>query len=141
MSEKYTKGPWQLSAPEDRYDTWLILCSAPHEVAHIAPRFKSGERDKEQEEANARRIVACVNACEGISTEVLESITDFGDSIASRFQFRNKVEKELLEALETISSWDAHPFGYGVEHGSNGVRDFYRALARAAILKATGEQA
>ena len=125
MSKKFTKRPWQLSAPEDRYDTWLILCGAPHDVAHVAKRYKGGERDKEQEEDNARRIVACVNACDGISTEVLESITDVGDSIAARFRFRNEVEKELLEALEELVA----------EFGVCGLTD----KARAAIAKATGD--
>lgn len=48
----------------------------------------------------------------------------------------NEITKELLEALKTIESWDSHATAYAVDSGSNGVRDFYRAIARQSIAKA-----
>ena len=48
----------------------------------------------------------------------------------------DEITKELLEALKTIESWNSHTTAYAVDFGSNGVRDFYRAIARQAIAKA-----
>ena len=47
-----------------------------------------------------------------------------------------EITKELLEALKTIESWNSHTTAYAVDFGSNGVRDFYRAIARQSIAKA-----
>ena len=48
----------------------------------------------------------------------------------------NEITKELLDALKTIESWNSHTTAYAVDFGSNGVRDFYRAIARQSIAKA-----
>ena len=48
----------------------------------------------------------------------------------------NEITKELLEALKIIESWNSHTTAYAVDFGSNGVRDFYRAIARQSIAKA-----
>ena len=48
----------------------------------------------------------------------------------------NEITEELLEALKTIESWNSHTTAYAVDFGSNGVRDFYRAIARQSIAKA-----
>ena len=48
----------------------------------------------------------------------------------------DEITKELLDALKTIESWNSHTTAYAVDFGSNGVRDFYRAIARQAIAKA-----
>ena len=48
----------------------------------------------------------------------------------------DEITKELLEALKTIESWNSHTTAYAVDFGSNGVRDFYRAIARQSIAKA-----
>ena len=98
MSTIHTPGLLQISEPEGPFDTWLILCEAPHEVAHVASRFKNGERNKSQEEANARRLVACWNACEGIDDELLAD-----DCIRKTREDRDELLKqrdELLEALK-----------------------------------------
>jgi hypothetical protein len=61
--------------------------------------------------ANARRIVAAVNACEGISTEALEQ----------------GVVAEMLEALEDLFNWLTPDW----QQSSLGDK------ARAALAKAT----
>ena len=60
-------------------------------------------------EANARRLVACWNACQGLSTELLEGITTGGDTLLDRFAQHQKTERELkaqrdqlLEALSQL---------------------------------------
>lgn len=46
---------------------------------------------------------------------------------------------DLLEALETIANWKDHSPKLAVNFGSNGVRDYYRNIAKAVIAKANGE--
>ena len=70
----HTKEPWEL---------WLAADAKPHriflgarlgclEVPHSCYIDDDGGRAAEME-ANARRIVACVNVCQGLSTEALEN--------------------------------------------------------------------
>lgn len=65
----------------------------------------------DEEVANARRIVAAVNACQGINTEALEQ----------------GVVRELLEALEDLFNWLTPDW----QQSSLGDK------ARAAITRAT----
>jgi hypothetical protein len=69
----------------------------------------------EQHEANTRRIVAAINACEGIRTEALEQ----------------GIVRELLQALEEIYNWLTPDW----QQSSLGNK------ARAAIAKASGRAA
>jgi len=68
---------------------------------HNAERFIYGEdgwavaecvQSKDKMFANARRIVACVNACAGYETEYLENLVFLGDTILNRI---NENVKEL----------------------------------------------
>ena len=88
----------------------------------------------------ARRIVACVNACEGLDTELLENITTMGDSLASRFKMRDQVERELeaqrdelLAALIAITTTRCD--GMDITP----INDAWD-IATAAIAKATGHK-
>lgn len=45
----------------------------------------------------------------------------------------------LLAALVEIEQWTIHPLSLSVDKGSNGVRDFYRAIARKAISEVSAE--
>lgn len=67
-------------------------------------------RGVKERQANARRLAACWNACEGLDTELLENILMLGDTLKSRFAARDQIEKELqaqhddlLEALKLIT--------------------------------------
>lgn len=42
-------------------------------------------------------------------------------------------ENKMREALERIAAWDEHDLDLAVNFGSNGVRDYYRAIAREAL--------
>lgn len=68
----------------------------------IAITGKFDKPDSDISEANARRIAACWNACEGFSIEELEGADLFKDSIESA----NLID-ELLEYLQ-YAVW-AHP--------------------------------
>jgi hypothetical protein len=71
MSE-HTPEPWSVYEGENIHG---VLDS---EGKHLAEMW---QRKQYNSLANARRIVACVNACEGISTETLEKVklADVGD--------------------------------------------------------------
>lgn len=99
MSE-HTKEPWGVSSEcstiikqfDFMGESNLIIGSA-------SGGSTSGPHFPEDPVANARRIVACVNACEGISTEYLEkfSATTFND-----FKRMKEQRDELLTALEEV---------------------------------------
>lgn len=89
-SGTHTPGPWRI------HDTGSIY-SGPLYVASTVG---------ESEQANARRIVACVNACEGVSTKALELLAaggkiSFGNLEAERDRLAEQVRR-LREALEFI---------------------------------------
>lgn len=54
--------------------------------------------------ANARRLVAAWNACEGIDTEVLENLLLMGDTFKSRFAARDKAEDELAAEVAALKA-------------------------------------
>lgn len=59
-------------------------------------------------EANARRLAACWNVCQGFDTEVLESILLMGETMLTRFQARTRVEETLIaDRLKAIRERDA----------------------------------
>lgn len=81
---------------------------------------------------NARRLAACWNACEGLSTDLLDNIVLVGETLASRFKLRDETERaletqrdELLAALEQVKANAGSP------------EKVYQ-LSSAAIAKATG---
>ena len=47
----------------------------------------------------------------------------------------------LTQALQQIADWNSHTTEYAVDYGSNGVRDFYRSIARAALSATQPAQA
>ena len=106
----------------------------------IAITGKFDESDADISEANARRIAACWNACKGIDTGMLENITTLGDTLASRFRMRDKVERdlqaqcdELLAALIAITTTRCD----GID--ITPINDAWD-MATAAIAKATTQQ-
>lgn len=72
MSTKHTPGPWVISSS-------LLVCNQEAKiVTNCTPMLDVPSISISIHEAiaNARRIVACVNACEGISTETLETAAE-----------------------------------------------------------------
>lgn len=108
---KHTPEPWVVSAAG--YGDWKFeggfngtIVGKDKQVVFAGPSsFKAlrGETE-EQATANAKRIVACVNACAGISNEDLES---GGAGFWGRFAARNarrcdELAKVMLECAELI---------------------------------------
>lgn len=80
-------------------------------------------------EANARRIAACVNACQGLSTEDLEQ-TGLVSAVGYQMISMKALNAELLEALEwMVEKSDAGEFHDGA----------CMKKARAAIAKARSQ--
>ena len=99
MSEnKHTPEPWQVFEDDPRAivtkeNPMLSLLSVGEDGLAIM-----------YEEADARRIVACVNACAGISTENLEDNVPIKE-LARRYNETLKQRDELLAALEQFATW------------------------------------
>ena len=79
MNTKHTPGPW--IAHED-----AIFQEKPHgEVSPLICDTINGRKfTGEERGANARRIVACVNACEGINPEAVPELRDICESILAK---------------------------------------------------------
>ena len=79
MSAKHTPTPWVV-LPEECDKPYIrvrgTVLGARFKVANVLTPVYEGVHQREAEEtrANARRIAACVNACEGIGTERLEDL-------------------------------------------------------------------
>lgn len=121
MNAKHTPGPWFISRPyQTLYIESRIAGGMIQEVASIGPNANGWS----ESEANARRIVACVNACDGIPTEVLEA-----GRVADQLWVHLKSQSdELLAALRHIE---------GAAMDISCERAAIRDAARAAIAKAT----
>lgn len=126
----HTKEPWEVVNGTDIYSVVGVerssdgLKASGSDGWHIAecgnPNFtlvESGEEfslAQKEREANARRIVACVNACAGISTEILESpswkiamqssLSMWQSYCEKKMQLEDAIEQrdELLAALQTF---------------------------------------
>ena len=75
--------PWMHAPDYDENDGDVILASNDANVAIVlsSPIFADAQNEKYPREvviANAERIVACVNACAGLSTEQLEALEQGG---------------------------------------------------------------
>ena len=107
---EHTLGPWSIE--QAHFDPWVVAPDGRYVIATVAT---GGDMSKEGH-ANARRIVACVNACEGINPEAVA---------------------ELVEALEGLHQcfWEGRP--------KRNVKRDYRLLvhheaASVALAKAKG---
>jgi hypothetical protein len=66
MTTKHTPGPWVYIGNGDIVAKSEKYCGGEKDIASV---FLTRN---DEDEANARRIVACVNACEGLPTKWLE---------------------------------------------------------------------
>ena len=90
-------GGYRVTAADQNGNLRLQVYGAPSEV-------KTG-RMVEIAQQHARRIVACVNACEGVPTDVLENTVQRGGALMYQQERRKAAEAqrdELLAALESL---------------------------------------
>ena len=126
MNAQHTPGPW--TAELDAHGRGRVKGNG----CWVATTWTNADDDSHKRypaEANARRLVACLNACEGISTEALE-----GDDAPRKLREDRDLllaqRDELLEALKGVMNNCLD---------SDGLAEAY-AIARAAIAKATNHE-
>lgn len=103
----------------------------------------NGHDVTERQIANMRRLVACWNACEGMTTENLENVTMTGDTLLTRFQLRDKTESELTKQRDELLHVAQRFIGEYEENEEDEWSREWQDLAsvfRAAIAKATGDK-
>lgn len=98
MSEQHTPDPWsyQASIPEEGYECFWINSGSRQISSFDGPQ-------NEEQFSNVRRIVACVNACAGYTTEELEQATldkRHRHEIIADLVKSNKQRDDLMAALE-----------------------------------------
>lgn len=104
MEQKHTPGPWRYCPANNG-----------HMIAGAKPGYLAEVRDcgSGDVHANARRIVACVNACEGLDTYLLENSGDIASAATAQAKYIQKIERQrdqLLEAILLAIDWiDAVP--------------------------------
>lgn len=111
---EHTQGTWRVTGNGTiRYIDVSVGNGMAQEVA-TCMRTEYGDM-----EANARRIVACVNACSGISTENLEQNNPIAEGLRNLNQLLRTAEAQrdaLLVALESLVDMDvAYQRGEKVE--------------------------
>jgi hypothetical protein len=112
MNTQHTPGPWEVRFNGHKQRRIATTSTPNRHIADVVPVTYDYERAEATMEANAQRIVACVNACEGINPEAVP---------------------ELLESLDALIMI--------IDRTNPAWRDM-RAVekARAAITKATGRE-
>lgn len=85
---EHTKEPWSMDAVSGNIigNNGELICES------VTPK-------------DARRIVACVNACAGLSTELLENITEvMGETLLNRFEAFNQQLRQLEQRREQANA-------------------------------------
>ena len=88
----YTPGPWRLR----RSDLAVVNADASALIAWTDRNTYGKTRDDIQ--ANARRIVACVNACEGINPEAVPDLLTVLRAAVARVELANREGDPILSA-------------------------------------------
>jgi hypothetical protein len=92
---------------------------------------------KTNDEANARRLVACWNACDILPTETLEIMGNLSDAIGSEFN-KIKAERDSLRAVNAELLAFAHEWLERQGTDSNYMTE--KARATIASARKQGEQ-
>lgn len=97
----HTKEPWSLGE-EDRHGDTPINAADWRSLALVVTRMHGDKDQCPDGVANARRIVACVNACAGIPTDTLELVSSFEQAGIKTIREMERQRDELLEALRAV---------------------------------------
>ena len=134
---KHTPEPWVMSTKAS--GNWWHISAGNQAIAAVhAASKKRNEPYASMFEANARRIIACVNACAGLPTEQLESSPLGGvlNGVAGLIAQRD----ELLAALEGVLAVVGDSTGVAGYHLNGAIADWdefdeinavYTAIAKA----------
>lgn len=150
---KHTSGLLRVD-PDDRPDMeWNNhIVSVDHPHMTICFMSHDGTRENEQGEANAARLVACWNACEGISTEQLQGnpwaefgpLCDQRNSLQTECAELRAANAKLVSALQGIFAQTAkHSRQWGQAAGAHAFAsdpDTAKTFANArAALQSAGK--
>lgn len=95
-----THTPGHLQVPEPYDDQCAVIVKTTGGQYAVAVGIRNP--------ADARRLAACWNVCQGFDTEVLESILCTGETMLTRFQARTRIEETLIaDRLKAIQERDA----------------------------------
>lgn len=100
---EHTKEPWVVIEKSEHHGTYVedehgdTVCDL-----YVLDRISDKPIEQDRSEANARRIVACVNACVGVPTEKLEGDYYQGFDPWSYAEHLKAQREELLAALKKI---------------------------------------
>lgn len=87
---KHTQEPWQIDQQEDN-GLYVIVDFTGDEI---------GNYDGEYSKEDAQRIVYCINACEGLTNEQLES--GYIQKLIAEHEEYNKIIADLTNKVENI---------------------------------------
>lgn len=101
MSNNHIPGRLSVGADFDNDGTPETIIQGSNQEACVAVALDFGKNNPGLRAANARRIVACWNACAGFYTELLENIDMVGDTLKQRFEgMQAEVRRVDSEAKE-----------------------------------------
>jgi hypothetical protein len=101
----HAKEPWYVVGAPWGDGTWINAGTPdPHHEGFVADcEDINGDIENDQSAANARRIVACVNACAGFSIEEIEGANFHKDLVAAQEEI-DLLEKQRDSALAKLAS-------------------------------------
>lgn len=126
---EHSKTPWKIGTPPPNGEQTIGTTDGLMVAVATAGAGVSSE-------ANARRIVACINACAGLSTELLEKAALTAAHIEARERLSfctQKIEEERDELLAAVKEL--------VDQNDNGICGVSKpcwSRARAVIQKVRG---
>jgi len=138
----HTPGPWRIGQDSAAHAIWTAGNVPASLIVAIRPDCTEQDNNRQ---ANAARIVACVNSCEGIADPAqeiaaLRARSNNVPAMCAEVEAQRAEIKSLRDALADI----AHGFIVDTgEHGLGAVRldmDAMQAIATAAIARATDEK-
>lgn len=86
MTTTHTQG--RLEVPEPYDDQCAVIVKTTGGQYAVAVSIRNP--------ADARRLAACWNVCEGFDTELLEHIVSLGETMLSRFQARDHADEIII---------------------------------------------
>lgn len=110
---------------EHTKEPWIYECGDANHLGIIIGRHGGEVVDGEFSEANARRIVACVNACAGLETEIIERNVG---NVWKLIRQRDELLAALKEVTECIESQTNGKGGIAIEEALD---DANEAIAKA----------
>lgn len=103
MSAAHTPTPWLVDPSAGVGCVYCDDVTGSIVARTTGPGFELAPRPLGEVEANARRIVACVNACEGIDTLALEIITSTGNTLRKRFETGGGISLAQLQRDQLLA--------------------------------------